>query len=78
MTIVQGNVDLLGDDPTERAAGIETINDELDRMNRYVTDLLVLAKAETGEFLRFEPVDVGELATTLDDRVRTLGEREWA
>ncbi len=78
ITIVQGNVDLLGDDPAERAAGIETINDELDRMNRYVTDLLVLAKAETGEFLRFEPVDVGELATTLDDRVRTLGEREWA
>ena len=77
ITIVQGNIDLLGDDPAERAAGVETINDELDRMNRYVTDLLLLAKAESGEFLQIEPVDVGELTIALDARVRTLGERDW-
>lgn len=77
ITIVQGNIDLLGDDPTERAASVETINDELDRMNRYVNDLLLLAKAESGEFLQMEPVDVGELAIALDARVQTLGERDW-
>ena len=77
ITIVQGNVDLLPDDPAERAASVETINDELSRMNRYVDDLLLLAKAERGDFLRIEPVDVGELATTVIDRVRPLGTRDW-
>ena len=77
ITIVQGHVDLLGDDPAERAASIATIDDELDRMNRYVNDLLLLAKADSGEYLRFAPVDLGELAVTVDERVRLLGDRTW-
>jgi two-component system, OmpR family, sensor kinase len=77
ITIVQGHVDLLGDDPDERAESIATIDDELDRMNRYVNDLLLLAKAESGEFLQLGPVDLGELATTIEQRVRRLGDREW-
>lgn len=77
ITIVQGHVDLLGDDPDERAEGVATINDELQRMNRYVNDLLLLAKAETGEFLQFAPVDLGDLAETLDQRIRSLADRAW-
>ena len=37
------------------------VTDELDRMGRYVEDLLLLAKAEEHDFLRLGPVDVGEL-----------------
>jgi signal transduction histidine kinase len=77
ITIVQGHLDLLGDDPDERAESIATVNDELDRMNRYVNDLLLLAKAESGEFLRFGPVDLGELAATLEQRFTPLGDRSW-
>jgi two-component system, OmpR family, sensor kinase len=77
ITIVQGHVDLLGDDPEERAESVATINDELDRMNRYVNDLLLLAKAESGEFLQFEPVDLGELAVMLQQRLGLLGDRVW-
>lgn len=77
ITIVQGHVDLLGDDPDERAESVATINDELDRMNRYVNDLLLLAKAESGEFLQFGPVDLGELAATIEQRVGSLGDRTW-
>lgn len=77
ITIVQGHVDLLGDDPDERAETTAIIDDELDRMNRYVTDLLLLAKAESGDFLQFEPVDLGELATTVDQRVHHLADRRW-
>ena len=77
ITIVQGHLDLLGDDPDERAESIATVNDELDRMNRYVNDLLLLAKAESGEFLRLEPVDLGELAGTLEQRLVLLGDRSW-
>jgi two-component system OmpR family sensor kinase len=77
ITIVQGHLDLLGDDPAERAESVAIVDDELDRMGRYVNDLLLLAKAESGDFLQFEPVDLGELATTLDQRVRRLGDRTW-
>jgi signal transduction histidine kinase len=77
ITIVQGHVDLLGDDPDERAEAIAVINDELDRMNRYVNDLLVLAKAEHGDLLRLEPVDLGEFAASLRNRVDSLGDRRW-
>lgn len=77
ITIVQGHVDLLGDDPDERADGVAVINDELDRMNRYVNDLLLLAKAETGDFLQLAPIDLAELVDTIDQRVRLLGDRAW-
>ncbi len=78
ITIVQGHIDLLGDDPDERAESVATINDELDRMNRYVNDLLLLAKAESGDFLQFEPVDLGELAEMLEQRFDLLGDRVWS
>lgn len=77
ITIVQGNLDLLGDDPEERAESVAIMNDELDRMNRYVNDLLLLAKAESGDLFEFAPVDLGDLAATIDQRVRVLGERDW-
>jgi signal transduction histidine kinase len=77
ITIVQGHVDLLGDDPDERAESIAVIDDELDRMNRYVTDLLVLAKAEQGDLLHLEPVDLGEFAANVRQRVDSLGDRLW-
>ena len=77
ITIVQGHIDLLGDDPDERAESLATITDELERMNRYVNDLLLLAKAESGEFLQFAPVDLGELAVMLEQRFGLLGDRVW-
>jgi two-component system, OmpR family, sensor kinase len=77
ITIVQGHVDLLDDDPVERAESVATINDELDRMGRYVNDLLLLAKAESGDFLQLGPVDLGELAVTVDQRHRRLADRTW-
>jgi two-component system, OmpR family, sensor kinase len=77
ITIVQGHIDLLGEDPEERTESIATINDELDRMNRYVNDLLLLAKADSGEFLQFGPLDLGELAVMLEQRLGLLGDRVW-
>ncbi len=68
LTIVQGHLDMLSDDPAERSATISLVNDELDRMGRYVTDLLVLAKAEQPDFLRLGLVDLGEWAAELAPR----------
>jgi two-component system OmpR family sensor kinase len=77
ITISRGHLELLGDDPEERRETVAIITDELDRMNRYVDDLLLLAKVEQHDFLRLEPIDLGELAATVDQRVRSLGPRAW-
>ena len=77
ITIIQGHLDVLGDDPDESAATIALVSDELSRMNRYVNDLLVLAQAERPDFLRTAPVDVDVLVDTLFARVRALADRDW-
>jgi two-component system OmpR family sensor kinase len=77
ITIVQGHLELMSDDPAERAETQAIVTDELDRMRRYVDDLLLLAKAETSEFLVPEPVDLGELAETLIQKTRGLADRRW-
>jgi len=77
ITIIGGHLELLGDDPEERAAAVELCLDELDRMNRYVDDLLLVASARRPDFLRLAPVDVGELAENLLAKVAALGDRDW-
>ncbi len=78
ITIAQGHLDLIEyDDPVEQRETIALVTDELERMNRYVADLLVLAKADRPDFVQPGPVDLGELVVTLAQRVSTLGAREW-
>ena len=77
ITIAQGHLDLLADHPDDLDETVDIVRDELGRMSRYVSDLLVLAKAEQPDFLRLEPVDLGELAETLARRAPTLGPRRW-
>lgn len=77
ITIVRGHLELLDDDPADRAATVELCLDELDRMHRYVDELLLVASARRPDFLRPAPVDVGELAETLVAKVGALGDRDW-
>ena len=77
ITIARGHLEILGEDPVERAETIEIITEELDRMSRYVADLLLLAKAGQPEFLAMRPVDLGELATDAMNRVKALAPRRW-
>jgi signal transduction histidine kinase len=53
------------------------VTDELDRMSRFVDDLLLLAKAERNDFLRIEEVELGALTDELLDKATGLGRREW-
>ena len=46
-------------------------------MSRYVSDLLLIARAEQPDFLRREPLELAEFVDTLAARVRPLGERAW-
>lgn len=77
ITIIQGHLDVLGDDATERAETTAVLTDELVRMNRYVDDLLILAQAEQPDFLRPEPVDLGDLLDSVMSKVPGLGFRRW-
>jgi signal transduction histidine kinase len=57
ITIIQGHLELMGDDPQEREETIALVLDELDRMSRLVNDLVLLAKSERVDFLRPEQVE---------------------
>jgi len=77
ITIIRGHLELLGNDPEERQATIELVTDELDRMSRFVEDLLLLAKAEQPNFLNLETVEIGTLTEELYAKATALGDRQW-
>ena len=77
ITIVRGHLELLGDDPDDRRETVALVTDELDRMGRFVEDLLTLAKAERGHFMRPADVDLDVLTEELMAKASALADREW-
>ncbi len=77
ITIIRGHLELLGDDPQERRETIELVTDELDRMNRFVDDLLLLAKAQQPDFLNLETVEISSLTEELYAKAKALAVRDW-
>ena len=77
ITIIRGHLELLGDDPEDRRETIVLVTDELDRMNRMVDDLLVLARLQRPEFLDLETVDVRTLTEEMCTKAPALGARDW-
>ena len=78
ITIIQGYLELIdSDDPEEVDKALELVFDELDRMNRLVEDLILLAKAERPDFLQLEAVDISCLSEELFAKAQALGERKW-
>lgn len=77
ITVVQGHLELLDDDPEERRRTIDLVMDELDRMNRFVNDLLLLARAQRPDFLKLTTVDLGPLVDEIHSKSTVLGDRDW-
>ncbi len=77
ITIVRGHLELMTDDPDDRRETLALVTDELDRMSRLVDDLLLLAKAERGDFLQCRPVDTAELLPAVLAKVSALAPRTW-
>lgn len=72
LTTIRANLDLAVRpelDPGERAAILADAQGEAERMGRLIADLLSLARADSGERLRLEPV---ELDAVLVEAVRQL------
>lgn len=78
ITIVRGHLEVLDPtDPEDVRDTVALVDDELVRMNRMVSDLLLLARSEQPEFLHAEPVDVAALTEAIFDKITGLGERDW-
>jgi signal transduction histidine kinase len=77
ITIIRGQLEVLGDDPEEREEAMGIVFDELDRMGRLVDDLLVLARAKQPDFLHVEAVNISSLTDDLHSKARSLGPRTW-
>jgi two-component system OmpR family sensor kinase len=77
ITIVSGHLELLSDDPLERAETIALVSDELHRMGRYVADLLLVAHSAQPDFLRPQLVDIGDILDAVLAKSAPLGDREW-
>ncbi|SNT46066.1 sensor histidine kinase [Rhodococcoides kyotonense] len=78
ITIVRGHLDVLDtSDPDDVRDTVTLVDDELERMNRLVADLLLLTRAEQTSFVAPTDVDVSELTRTIFDKVHRLADREW-
>jgi two-component system OmpR family sensor kinase len=77
ITIIRGHLEVAEDDPQERLTTNALVMDELDRMNRIVNDLLLLAKAKQPDFLDLATVDLRLLTEDLHAKATALATREW-
>lgn len=77
ITIIRGHLELLEEDPAERRRTLAVVADELDRMSRFVEDLLTLAKAERPDFLHLDELDLDLLTEELMAKASGLAPRDW-
>ncbi len=77
ITIIRGHLELMGNSPQEVEETLTIVMDELERMNRFVNDMILLAKAEHPDFLHLETVDIRALTEELFAKVQALGDRNW-
>ena len=77
ITVIRGNLEVMSDDPADRARTITLVTRELDRMARIVNDLLDLAKAEQPDFIQVAPMDLADFILDVAKRSASLDERPW-
>lgn len=78
LTIARGHLELLDDDPVQRAQTIALVLSELDRMGRLVHDLQTLTSAGQPGFLHPEAVAVSLLLDEIVVKAQALGPRRWS
>ena len=77
ITIVQGHLEFMGDTPEDKNETKEIIFDELERMNRLIADLMLLAKSEQPNFLQLEKLDISNLTEDMYVKARVIADRNW-
>ena len=77
VTIIRGHLELMCISTPEQQETIDLTLDELDRMNRLVEDLVLLAKAERPDFLQLEIIKLTTFVLEIFSKLQTLGQRDW-
>ena len=78
LTVLRGHLELVDvDRPADVAATRQLLLDEVDRMSRLVEELIWLAKTDRPGFFRREPVNLAPFLTSVLDKCRALGPRDW-
>jgi two-component system OmpR family sensor kinase len=81
IAVSRGHLELLAEghltDEEARREAIALVTGELDRMSRFVDELLLLAKAESPDFLQLETVPLADLADELATKAAAIADRRW-
>ncbi len=76
LTAIRGNLDLLrrgaADDPQARSEAIGAIDAEAARMQRLVSDLLILARADEGYKIQQQPVELDTILLDIYRQARVM------
>lgn len=78
ITVVRGHLELMGDDPHERAQTLRLVNDELARMARLVDDLTLLARSERPDFLHLGEVGLTDLVMDALTHASAMADRKFS
>ncbi|HEX21198.1 MAG TPA: HAMP domain-containing histidine kinase [Actinobacteria bacterium] len=81
ITIIKGHLEVLKliKDPSEQdyQEALMIVLDELDRMNRLVNNLLLLARSSISGFLIYEDIQLDIFLATIYNKANTLANRKW-
>ena len=81
LTVLRGQIDVLrrnGDDPATREKTLRTVLGEIDRMNRLVEDMLVLARADAENLVSKRPLELDDFMQDLERDLPLLGARSYS
>jgi signal transduction histidine kinase len=81
VAVIRGHIELMEEgrfeEEAERRAVLALIRGELDRLSRFVDDLLVLARSERPDFLQLETIAVDQFCEELIGNTQALARRRW-
>ena len=77
ITIIQGHLEILKYRPKKQHETMELVTDELNRMNRLVNDLLLIARAEQPHFLSLKLEELDWFTEELYVKAQALAKRDW-
>lgn len=78
LTIIRGTFETTdATDPDDVAESRQIALEEVERMDKLVTDLSTLAKSRRPDFIRTAPVDLEQFGSRVLARIEHLGTRDW-
>ncbi len=77
ITIVLGNLEVMGETLEEQQETHELVIDELMRMSRIVNDLILLSKSDRPDFLQLETINLESFTQELFAKTQALADRNW-